>query len=236
MIQKTSVRQQVQSVAGNVSIKKFESRNLKNTISRIKEKLSSGRRDTIKTTYKSIYDMMKVIEIKDAYTIEHQKKTAILAKALAKETGLSKTRTTGVYIAALIHDIGKIVIPDKILNKPGPLTKSEFSIIKKHSRAGYAILKDISFPWPVAKIVFQHHERLDGSGYPAGLKGRDILPETKILSIADVVEAMTFKRPYRKALGSAAALEEISKNMGNLYDAKISIACLKLFNKKRFKF
>ncbi|GAH90174.1 unnamed protein product [marine sediment metagenome] len=139
-------------------------------------------------------------------------------------------------IAALVHDIGKINIPAEILSKPSKLNEMELSLIKNHPKTGYDILKTIDFPWPVARIVLQHHERLDGSGYPQGLKGKKILLEAKIMGVADVVEAMSSHRPYRPSLGIDKALEEISQNRGIFYDPEVVDVCLKLFKEKGFKF
>ena len=149
---------------------------------------------------------------------------------------LPQDKIEGVRIASLVHDIGKISIPAEILNKPTKLSKIEYSLIKDHPQIGYDILKSIDFPWPIAQIVLQHHERLNGSGYPQGLKGEDILLEARIMGIADVIEAMDSHRPYRPALGIDAALEKITPNKGILYDPKVVDACLKLFKKKEFKF
>jgi HD-GYP domain-containing protein (c-di-GMP phosphodiesterase class II) len=149
---------------------------------------------------------------------------------------LSQDKIKGIRIASLVHDIGKISLPAEILNKPTKLTEIEYSLIKDHSQTGYDILKSIDFPWPIAKIVLQHHERLDGSGYPNNLKGDEIILEARIIGVADVVEAMSSHRPYRPALGRDAALEEISKNKGILYDSEVVDVCLKLFKRKEFKF
>jgi HD-GYP domain-containing protein (c-di-GMP phosphodiesterase class II) len=148
--------------------------------------------------------------------------------------GLSADRQDFIRTASAIHDIGKISIPSSILSKPTKLTDLEFRLIKTHSQSGYDILKDIEFPWPVADVVLQHHERMDGSGYPHGLKGNDISLEARILAVADVVEAITFHRPYRPSLGIVFALEEISRNKGILYDAEAVDACLKLFQEKNY--
>lgn len=150
--------------------------------------------------------------------------------------GLSKDRIAGVRLAALLHDIGKISVPDEILNKPGQLTDAELSVIRDHAQVGYDLLKEIEFPWSVAQIVLQHHERINGSGYPFGLSGKDILPETKILSVADVIDAMTSPRPYRQSFSLDKALNEISHNRGILYDFNVVYACLAIFNEKGFKF
>jgi len=148
--------------------------------------------------------------------------------------GLSADRQDFIHTASAIHDIGKISIPSAILSKPTQLSDLEFGLIKTHSQSGYNILKDIEFPWPVADVVLQHHERMNGSGYPQGLKGYDILLEARILAVSDVVEAITFHRPYRPAMGIDPALEEISQNKGILYDADVVDACLKLFQEKNY--
>ena len=174
------------------------------------------------------------VEMKDPHTAGHQRRVSDLARSMATEMGLSADRQDFVHTVSSIHDIGKISIPSEILNKPTKLTDLEFDIIKTHAQSGYDILKDIGFPWPVADVVLQHHERMDGSGYPQGLKGDDILPEAQILAIADVMEAMVSHRPYRPALGIDFALEEISRNKGILYDAAAVDACLKLFREKSY--
>jgi HD-GYP domain-containing protein (c-di-GMP phosphodiesterase class II) len=149
---------------------------------------------------------------------------------------LPQDKIEGIRIASLVHDIGKISLPAEILNKPTKLTEIEFNLIKDHSQTGYDILKSIEFSWPIAQIILQHHERLDGSGYPQGLKGEDILLEAKIIGVVDVVEAMSSHRPYRPALGIDAALEEITQKKGILYDPEVVDACTKLFKEKEFKF
>jgi HD-GYP domain-containing protein (c-di-GMP phosphodiesterase class II) len=150
--------------------------------------------------------------------------------------GLPQEKIDGIRMAGSIHDIGKLSIPAEILSKPTRLTEIEFSLIKEHSRSGYEILKDVESPWPLAEIVYQHHERMDGSGYPRNLKGDDILMEARIMAVADVVESMASHRPYRAGLGIDAALEEISKNRDILYDPEVSDACLKLFQEKGYRF
>ena len=177
-----------------------------------------------------------MVEARDPYTAGHQRRVSVLGYTIAKEMNLSAEQIEGTKIAGLIHDLGKISIPSEILSKPGRITDIEFSLIKNHAQAGYDILKRVKFPWPIAQIVFQHHERMDGSGYPSGLSGEAILLEARILGLADVVEAISSHRPYRPALGIDAALEEISKNRGILYDPKVVDACLKLFKEKGFKF
>jgi HD-GYP domain-containing protein (c-di-GMP phosphodiesterase class II) len=149
--------------------------------------------------------------------------------------GLSDERIIGIHLAGGIHDIGKICVPSDILSKPGLLNKNEFAIIKDHSTVGYDILKEIEFPWPIAEIVYQHHEKLDGSGYPRGLKGNDILLEAKIVSLSDVVEAMASHRPYRPTLGIDKALEEISKYKGVYFDPEVVDACLRVLIDRGFK-
>jgi PAS domain S-box-containing protein len=190
-------------------------------------------RKALKATVQSI---SKTVEMKDPYTSGHQQRVSDLARSIATEMGLSADRQDFIRTASSIHDIGKIAIPSEILSKPTKLTDLEFSLIKTHAQSGYDILKDIEFPWPVADVVLQHHERMDGSGYPQGLKGDDILLEARILAIADVVEAISSHRPYRPALGIEAALEEIEKNKGTLYDNAAVDACLRLFREKCFQF
>jgi len=183
-----------------------------------------------------IYALTMTVEYRDPYTAGHQQRVSDLACAIAKEMGFSKDKIMGIRIAGALHDIGKIVVPAEILSKPARLSKPEFEIIKNHSQVGYDILKSIKFPWPIAQIVFQHHERMDGSGYPNGLLGQEILIEARILGIADIVEAMASHRPYRPALGIDKALEEISINKGKLYDVEAANACLKIFKEKEFEF
>lgn len=211
---------------------------------RMKQELAQRRQaeaallDTAERLRRSLAGTVQVIsvavEIKDPYTSGHQKRTADLARAIAREMGFSADRTDFVRVAATIHDIGKISVPAEILSKPTKLRDLEFELIKSHAQAGYEILKNIEFPWPVAEVVRQHHERMDGSGYPQGLSGEAILLEARILSVADVVEAIASHRPYRPALGIDAALEEIGKNRGILYDMQVADACLRLFGEKRY--
>lgn len=174
------------------------------------------------------------VEMRDPYTAGHQRRTAHLASAIAKELQLPDYLIEGLNLASVVHDIGKIKIPAEILCKPGRLDELEFGLIKRHPETGYEILKSIDFPWPIANIVLQHHERLDNSGYPYGLMGDEILLEAKILSVADVVEAMSSHRPYRAGLGVEAALNEITRHKGVLYDASVVDACLILFKEKDY--
>ena len=163
-------------------------------------------------------------------------RSADLARAIAMEMGLPQDRIDGIRMAGSIHDIGKLSIPAEILSKPTKLTELEFSLIKEHSRSGYEILKDVESPWPLAQIVYQHHERMNGSGYPRNLKGDDILMEARILAVADVVESMASHRPYRPSLGIEAALEEIEKNMGILYDPTVAMHVCEYFEKRVISF
>ena len=180
--------------------------------------------------------MASAVEIRDPYTAGHQTRSADLARAIATEMGLSEEKIEGVSTAGSIHDIGKLSIPAEILSKPASLSEIEFALIKEHAERGYDILKDVKSPWPLAEIVYQHHERLDGSGYPRKLKGDGMLLEARILAVADVVEAIASHRPYRPALGIDAALAEIGKNSGTLYDEAVVGACLRLFQDKGFQF
>jgi putative nucleotidyltransferase with HDIG domain len=174
----------------------------------------------------------QTMETRDPYTAGHQRRVAGLSLALATELGLSEVIREGVEMAALVHDLGKISVPAEILSRPMRLTKAEFALIKGHPQTGYEILRNVKFPWPIADIIVQHHERLDGSGYPAGLQGDAIRQEARIIAVADVVEAMASHRPYRAALGVDVALEEIEKNRGRLYDPDVADACLRLFHEK----
>ncbi len=184
----------------------------------------------------TIQAMALTVDRRDPYTAGHQRRVADLATAIGREMGLRDDAIAGIGMAGAIHDLGKISIPAEILSKPTKLTEMEFNLIKTHSKTGYDILKEVEFPWPIAQIVLQHHERSDGSGYPQGLAGRDILPEARIVAVADVVEAIASYRPYRPAFGIGAALEEILKKRELLYDAGVVDACLRLFDTKRFAF
>jgi len=180
--------------------------------------------------------MAATIEMRDPYTAGHQRRVSKLACAIARKIGLPERQIEGIRMAGEIHDIGKIYVPAEILSKPGKLTDIEFTIIKTHSQVGYDILKNIEFPWPIADIVVQHHERLDGSGYPAHLKGNAILPEANIIIVADVVEAMSSHRPYRPSHGIDKAITEITQNRGILYDAAVVDHCVRLFRETNFSF
>ncbi len=180
--------------------------------------------------------LANMVESKDPYTASHQRRVVQLAVALAQELGESLHYIEGMRVMAFLHDLGKIAIPGEILSKPSRLSQYEFNLIKIHPQAGYSILKDIDFPWPVALAVLQHHERLDGSGYPHGLSGHDIIMEARILAVADVVEAIASHRPYRPALGLDKAAAEISRHQGVLYDPAVVQACLRLLSEKAFTF
>jgi PAS domain S-box-containing protein/putative nucleotidyltransferase with HDIG domain len=177
--------------------------------------------------------LASIVEIRDPYTSGHQKRVAMLAVAIARELGLDEEEIESINTAALIHDIGKINLPASVLTRPGRLSKIEYDMVKTHPRLGYDMVSHIEFPRPVADIVLQHHERIDGSGYPQGLKGNEIIPEAKILAVADVVEAMVSHRPYRPALGIEKAVEEIRKGRGKLYDSKAVSACIKVIASKK---
>lgn len=176
------------------------------------------------------------LELRDPYMAGHQQRVSSLAVTIAQEMNLAWDKIESLRFAGLIHDIGKIAAPGEIMIKPGRLSQSEYQLIKEHPRVGYELVKDIAFPWPVAHIILQHHERLDGSGYPEGLVGDAILPEARVLAVADVVEAVCSLRPYRPALGLDKALEEIRKGRGLRYDTRVVDACIKLFREGRFSF
>jgi len=169
-----------------------------------------------KLIYQIMDAVLKVFQLKDPYTAAHQKKVALLSSAIAKEMNLSEGQIESIYIAAMIHDIGKISVPTEILSKPDAINEAEYTLIKNHPKIAFETLKDIESPWQTTEIIMQHHERLDGSGYPLGLAGEDIILEAKILGVADVIEAMSYHRPYRPSLGIDKALEEILKNKGKL--------------------
>jgi PAS domain S-box-containing protein len=200
------------------------------------ERLQQSYDQLRETLIATVNILASTIEMKDPYTAGHQRRVTTLACAIAEEMGLTDDQFDGLRMAGLIHDLGKINVPAEILSKPGQINDIEFSIIRYHPQICHDILKKIELPWPVAKIVLHHHERMDGSGYPQGLKGDEIMLEARILSVADVVEAMASHRPYRPALGIKVALEEITKNKGTLYDPVIVDACIKLFTEKNFSF
>ncbi|MGA9350435.1 MAG: HD domain-containing phosphohydrolase [Anaerolineae bacterium] len=204
---------------------------------RVEEELRQSFQKLRRAFEGTVNALVSAIEIRDPYTAGHQRGVTQLACAIAKEMGLPEEQIEGIRMAGLIHDLGKINVPAEILSKPGPLTELEYGLIKMHPQIGHDVLNGvIEFPWPVAQIVLQHHERMDGSGYPEGLAGEEILLEARILAVADVVEAMASSRPYREPRGIDEALGEISQNRGVLYDPEVVDACLKLFTEKGFKF
>lgn len=184
----------------------------------------------------SINAISKIGELRDVYTAGHQKKVADLSWAIAKEMGLPEDVIRNIYLGALIHDIGKIYIASDILNKPGKITDLEYQILQTHAETGFKVAKEIDFMSQIPSMIHQHHERLDGSGYPLGLVGDEIIIESRILAVADVVEAMSSHRPYRPALGTDAALNEISIHRGELFDPEVVDSCLLLFKEKNFEF
>jgi putative two-component system response regulator len=174
------------------------------------------------------------VEMRDPYTAGHQQRVADLACAIAKEMGIDDDDVFGLRMASVIHDLGKITVPAGILAKPGRLSNLEYELIKNHVQAGYDILKQIEFPWPLAEIILQHHERMDGSGYPQGLKGDQIMVLARILAVADVFETIASHRPYRPSLGRQSAVDELEKNSGILYDEEVASACKKVISEERF--
>lgn len=209
----------------NRALQKTSEKELKKTLKKLRGALGG-----------TIQVIESMVEERDPYTAGHQRRVTDLARSIAKEMDLSVNLRDAIRMAGSIHDIGKISIPSEILSKPTQLTETEFELIKKHPKVGYEILKNIDFPWPVAEIVLQHHERLDGSGYPNGLKNGQILMEARVLGVADVVEAMSSHRPYRASLGKDKALEEIKKNKGILYEPEAVDACVDLFTNKGYEF
>jgi len=192
--------------------------------------------EKLRTAFGGIIQIVKeIVEKRDPYTAGHHSRVADLARSIAKEMALSEDQIDAIRMASTIHDIGKMVVPAEILSKPGKLSDLEFGLIKTHCRSGYEILKKVDLPWPISDIILQHHERLDGSGYPQGLKGDGIMLEAKIIAVADVVEAMSSHRPYRAALGVDKALEEISEKKGILYDPAVVDACLRLFRENGYQ-
>jgi PAS domain S-box-containing protein len=212
------------SLTRDITERKRAEQKLKDTLESLRKAIST-----------TIQVMVSAVETRDPYTAGHQIRSADLARAIASEMGLPQEKIDGIRMAGSIHDIGKLSIPAEILSKPTKLSEIEFKLIMEHARKGYEILKNVESSWPLAEMVYQHHERMDGSGYPRHLKGEDILIEARILAVADVVEAMASHRPYRAALGLDAALEEIKNNRGLLYDSRAADACLKLFHEKGYQ-
>jgi HD-GYP domain-containing protein (c-di-GMP phosphodiesterase class II) len=202
----------------------------------VQEELEQSFQNLKKVMDSTIQAIARTVEKRDPYTSGHQMRVAALTRAIAETLELPEDQIEGAYMAASIHDIGKISLPAEILTKPIQLTEIEISLIQAHSQAGYDILKGIEFPWSIAEIIIQHHERMDGSGYPNGLAGDSILMEARIIGVADVVETMSSHRPYRPSMGIEKALAEITQNSGRLYDTDVVSACLDIFNKKHFEF
>jgi PAS domain S-box-containing protein len=202
----------------------------------MEERLKQGKEMFEKAMKGIFHVLVSMIEKRSSQTPNHRQRVVTLACAIAKEMDISEGCIDGIYMAGSILDLGYISVPVDILSKPTGLSEIESQILKTHPQVGYDILKDVEFPWPVAKIVLQHHERIDGSGYPYALKGDDILTEAKILTVADTVEEICCPQSYRQGLGIDKALEEIAQNKGILYDAKVVDACIKLFREKGFRF
>lgn len=173
-------------------------------------------------------------EMRDPYTAGHERRVSEIAIAIGTEMGLAQHQLEGLKVGGYLHDVGKTSIPLEILVKPGKLTPLEYEMVKTHALAGYEVLKDVDFPWPVAQIAFQHHERVDGKGYPQGLKGNEVLLEARIIAVADVIEAMASHRPYRPGLGIERALEEIEKGRGTSFDTEVVDACLRIFRQQGY--
>jgi putative two-component system response regulator len=184
----------------------------------------------------TIVALASTMELRDVYTAGHQRRVSELAAAIGAEMGLPEKQIEGIAIGASLHDLGKMMVPLEILSKPGRLSPIEYQLVQSHAQAGYEVLKPIDFPWPIAKMVQQHHERLDGTGYPLGLRDNEIIQDAKVLTVADVVESMMSHRPYRPGLGIDLALAEIEKGKGVIYDPAAVDACVKLFREKGFKF
>lgn len=198
--------------------------------------LEQAKQVILDTLQQTVTILSRAIEMRDPYTDGHQKRVSQLAVAIAEEMGLPAVQVAGIRLGGLIHDIGKIHIPTEILSKPAKLGPLEFDIIKTHAQAGYDILKQTSFPWPIDQMILQHHEKMDGSGYPNGLKGEEIITEARIITVADVIEAMSSHRPYRPALGIDAAVEEIQRNRGLLYDEEVVDSCLAVLERHNRRF
>jgi len=210
--------------------------NIKVKCNQLEIELNQNRNKLEKVLEGIAYIMARVVEKRDSHTIGHQRRVSKLATSIAKEMKLPRDKIEGLKFASLVHDIGKLDLPIEIIIKPVKLYETEFNLIKNHPKTGYEILKNVDFPWPVAEIVFQHHEKIDGSGYPRELKRDEILIEAKILCVADVVEAMSSYRSYRPAISIDRTLNEISENKGILFAPEVVDACITLFREKDFKF
>lgn len=194
-------------------------------------------RDKFRRAMEGIVQAISVtVEMRDPYTAGHQQRVAELACAIAQSMGLNEDDIYGLRMASVIHDLGKITVPAEILSKPGRLSELEYELIKNHVQAGYDILEPIEFPWPLADIIIQHHERMDGSGYPGRLRADEIMLQARILAVSDVFETIASHRPYRPSLGLQHAIDELSENRGKLYDSDVVDACLALIEENRFVF
>ena len=182
----------------------------------------------------TLHAVAKVVEAHDPYTAGHELRVGQIAADIAREMGWSEEKCNTLQLIGLVHDIGKMSIPFEILSKPGKLSAIEYELVKTHAEQGYQILRDVEFPLPIAEIIREHHERMDGSGYPQGMKGENTLPESRILAVADVLEAMASNRPYRAALGIDAAISEIETHSGSLFDPEVVDAMLRLFREKDY--
>ena len=211
-------------------------RDLERLVSERTRKMQEALANWREATESTILAMASAIESRDPYTTGHQQRVARLAQAMARGMGFSDDDTNAVFYAGLIHDLGKISVPAEILSHPGPLGPEAMNLVRLHSRTAHGILEKVKFPWPLARIILEHHERLDGSGYPQGLSGEQITKEARVLAVADTVEAMASHRPYRPALGIDAALAEITQGRGVLYDSAAVDACVKLFREQGFTF
>jgi putative nucleotidyltransferase with HDIG domain len=219
---------------------------LERKVKDLEERLvESERKEKIhESTVKKLREILKgfvqtiamTVEVRDPYTAGHQKRVANLARYIASDMGLSEEQIEGIRVAGIVHDLGKISVPAEILSKPNFLSEHELGIIRAHSQVGFDILKNVEFPWPIAEIVYQHHERMDGSGYPLGVSGEEILIEARILAVADTFEAMATHRPYRPALGANEAIKEIFLKREKLYEPKAVDACMRLIMDQGFEF
>jgi HD-GYP domain-containing protein (c-di-GMP phosphodiesterase class II) len=205
----------------------------------LKDKALEDLKNSLKSLHRSwlqtVEMTMAITYARDPYTSGHERRVAEIAVAISNEMGLDTGAIEGIRVSAYLHDLGKICIPAEILTKPGKLNGPEFELVKTHSERGYMILKEVDFPWPVAEVAYQHHERLDGSGYPLGLKGDEILLEARIMAVADVIESMASHRPYRAGLGIESALTEIERGRGTVYDPTVVDTCMALFREKGFR-
>jgi HD-GYP domain-containing protein (c-di-GMP phosphodiesterase class II) len=205
-----------------------ESKRAQAEIDRYVERLEHAMESTLQA-------VSSMVELRDPYTAGHERRVGELAAAIGTEMGLPESTVKGLRLAGYVHDLGKISVPAEILSKPTRLAPMEYDLIKNHPQSGFDVLKNVDFPWPVAQVILQHHERLDGSGYPQQLKGDEILLEARVMAVADVVEAMFSHRPYRPGMGLDAALAEVETNSGRFYDARAVAACLRLFRDKGYK-